>query len=108
MPIVHLDGEKIHTWDDFHHESKHQFGFPSYYGNNLDAWVDCLSYLRDSDNMTKFKLKPYEKISIEINHSAALKKHIPELIDEISYCVTMLNEHYEDYEEAPALELILK
>jgi nitrous oxidase accessory protein NosD len=41
-------------------------GFPDSYGNTMDAWVDCLSYLRDDDSMSKFSLKPNEVLEIVI------------------------------------------
>ena len=107
MPIVRLNGEHIRNWDTFHTECISAFGFPDFYGRNLDAWVDCLSYLRDDDGMTKFKLKDNEVLTIEITHSDLIKQHEPELLDELAMCVDLMNERYEDYGEQPALTLKL-
>lgn len=107
MPIVRLNGEHIRNWDTFHTECIPAFGFPDFYGRNLDAWVDCLSYLRDDDGMTKFKLKDHEVLTIEITQSELIKQHEPELLDELAMCVDLMNERYEDYGELPALTLKL-
>lgn len=107
MPTARLNGELILNWDTFHTESITAFGFPEFYGRNLDAWVDCLSYLRDDDGMSKFKLKDNEVLTIEITHSDKIKAHAPELLDDLAMCVDLMNERYEDYGETPALKLVL-
>jgi hypothetical protein len=44
---VSLDCEKIRDWQSFHEVFAHSFGFPSFYGKNMDAWIDCMTYLDD-------------------------------------------------------------
>jgi hypothetical protein len=108
MASVLLNGAAIAGWDDFHAQCRAAFGFPDTYGNSMDAWVDCLSYLRDDDNMTQFQLKPDEVLEIVVKDSAALKEKAPELLEEVSFCVGGINERYDDYGEKPALKLTLK
>jgi hypothetical protein len=36
---VSLDCAKIHDWPSFHEEFSKRFGFPDFYGRNMDAWV---------------------------------------------------------------------
>lgn len=107
MTTVRLDGATITDWTSFHQACQQAFGFPDFYAHNMDAWVDCLSYLRDDDGMTKFKLKPDEVLTIEILHSDVLRQKAPELLEEVTYCIGGINERYADYGELPALELIL-
>ncbi len=107
MPTARLNGEHILNRESFHTECSAVFGFPDFYGRNLDAWVDCLSYLRDDDGMTKFKLKDSEVLTIEITHSDHVRQHNPELLDELAMCVELMNERYVDYGEMPALKLVL-
>jgi len=107
MPTVCLDAARITGWDSFHAESGREFGFPDYYGNTMDAWVDCLSYLRDSEGMTRFHLEEDEILVIEIINSAQLQQNLPELLEELAFCIGGINERYEDYGEKPALKLRL-
>ena len=107
MATVRLDGERIKDWDSFHSECRREFGFPEFYGCSMDAWVDCLSYLRDDEGMTKFRLKPDEVLHIEVAHAGLLKKAAPEILDDLTFCVIAINERYEDYGEKPALKLVL-
>eukprot|EP01037_Dinobryon_pediforme_P018999 gene18999-19344_t len=83
------------------------FGFPDFYGCNMNAWVDCLSYLRDDDGMSRFVLKDKEVLTIEVLHSDKLRQAAPEIIEELQFCVAMINDRCEDYEEAATLKLSL-
>ncbi len=108
MATAELNGATIVGWDTFHAECQKVFGFPEFYAQTMDAWVDCLSYLRDEDGMTKFRLKPNEVLEIVIKDAAAMRQHVPDLLDEITFCIAGINERYEDYGEKPALALILR
>ena len=108
MASVELNGALIADAAGFHAECKRAFGFPEFYGNSMDAWVDCLSYLRDEENMTRFRLKPNEVLDIVVTGAGAMKARVPDLIEEVAYCVAGINERYEDYGEKPALRLSLR
>jgi len=108
MASVQLNGAAIVDEAAFHLESRRAFGFPASYAASIDAWVDCLSYLRDDENMTQFRLKPNEVLEIVITDSQALQARLPDLVEEIAYCVGGINERYDDYGEKPALKLVLR
>ena len=45
--LVRIDTARIRDWDSFHGVFAEAFGFPDFYGRNMDAWIDCLTYLDD-------------------------------------------------------------
>ena len=108
MASVQLNGAAIVDEAAFHLESRRAFGFPESYANSIDAWVDCLSYLRDDENMTALRLKPNEVLEIVIIDGPALQQRLPDLVEEIAFCIGGINERYEDYGEKPALKLVLR
>jgi hypothetical protein len=108
MASAELNGASILGWDTFHSECVQAFGFPDTYGNTMDAWVDCLSYLRDEDGMTRFRLKQNEVLEIVVKDAAAMRERVPDLLEEMTFCVAGINERYEDYGEKPALALVLR
>ena len=108
MASAELNGASILGWDTFHSECQQAFGFPETYGKTMDAWVDCLSYLRDEDGMTRFRLKPNEVLEIVVKDAAAMRERVPDLLEEMTFCVAGINERYEDYGEKPALALVLR
>ena len=107
MATVTLDGAAITDWKAFHAQSKTVFGFPDFYGASMDAWIDCLSYLRDDDGMASIRLQPDEVLQIDILHADAWRAVQPDMLDEILYCIAGVNERYEDYGEKPALKVNL-
>lgn len=44
-----LDGKKMVSREETHRYLKETFGFPAYYGGNLDALHDCLSEMADPE-----------------------------------------------------------
>ena len=108
MAIAELRGTAMLTMEGFHAESRQAFGFPDTYGNSMDAWIDCMSYLRDEDGMTRFRLKPDEVLEIVVKDAAAMRERVPDLLDEMTFCIAGINERYEDYGEKPALLLVLR
>ena len=108
MASVQLNGAAIVDEAAFHAESRRAFGFPESYTDTIDAWVDCLSYLRDDENMTAFRLKPNEVLEIVVLEAEKVKAAVPDLLEEIAFCVGGINERYEDYGEKPALKLVLR
>ena len=50
MPIVRIDASRITSWDTFHDVFAKDFGFPDFYGRNMDAWIDCMTCLDDPES----------------------------------------------------------
>ena len=72
MATATLNGAAIGDEAAFHAACQAELGFPPGYGATIDAWVDCLSYLRDDENMTRFKLKPNEVLEIVITEASKM------------------------------------
>ena len=108
MPSVSLDGRKLGNWTAFHTECRLAFGFPDFYGNNMNAWIDCLSGLRDGDGMSAFTLAPGEVLQIEVFHSDVLRRQAPEILEALKECTAEVNERYAEFGENPALSLLLR
>jgi len=49
MQLVKLDTRRITDWDTFHDAFAEAFGFPSFYGRNINAWIDCMTILDDPE-----------------------------------------------------------
>ena len=108
MARVTLDGAAMTDWAAFHDASQAVFGFPEFYGRSMDAWIDCLSYLRDDDGMSAIRLEPGEILEIDILHADAWRARQPDMLDEVLYCIAGINERYQDYGEKPALKVNLR
>jgi RNAse (barnase) inhibitor barstar len=106
MVTIRLDGRRMTDRPSFHRECQAAFGFPDFYGRNMDAWVDCLSTVRDNDGMTAFKLAAGETLRIEILHFDILSKKAPEILAVLEECTAAVNERTTQIGGKPALELV--
>jgi Barstar (barnase inhibitor) len=77
MPRVVLPTDQIRNEKTFHAVCQRVFGFPDFYGHNMDAWIDCLSCLDDPGaEMSSLTLAPGELLIIVVPGSAELKDEI--------------------------------
>jgi hypothetical protein len=77
MPLVRLDAARIRDWDSFHAVFASAFGFPSFYGRNLDAWVDCMTSLDvPADGMTSVHGSASDPVVIQLDNADAVPKDV--------------------------------
>lgn len=107
MAQVVLDGQRITDWESFHAVCREAFGFPGFYGANMDAWIDCLTYLYEGDGLSRFVLRPNEQLHIHVIGSATLRRRHPEILEELVACTGFVNDRYRAVGQPPALDLEL-
>ena len=66
MATAILDTRAITDWASFHDACQAAFGFPEFYGRNVNAFIDCLNYVDEGDGMSRFHLAPGETLTIEV------------------------------------------
>jgi RNAse (barnase) inhibitor barstar len=98
MAFVQINTKQITDRASFHQVCKEAFGFFDGYGRNMDAWIDCMSYLEDDDGMTKFCLQKDEILYIEITETEGFNKRQPEIFNDLIECTAFVNQRYiEDF-----------
>ncbi|UQN05737.1 barstar family protein [Deinococcus sp. QL22] len=105
MAEVELETSRIFDWDTFHDVCSEVFGFPEFYGRNMNAWIDCLTYL--DDGMTKFTLGAGELLLIRVTEFKTFSASYPELASTFLECVAFVNRRALDCGEPPQLALVL-
>jgi RNAse (barnase) inhibitor barstar len=106
MAVVRLNAEQITDWASFHLVCKEAFGFPDFYGANMDAWIDCLTYLTQADGMTKFVLSKDEKLFIEVTNTDDFKLRLPAIFAALIECGVFVNNRYLENNETAKIALI--
>ncbi|MBX3244157.1 MAG: barstar family protein [Acidobacteria bacterium] len=91
---ISLETDEIKDWDSFHEACKTTFGFPDFYGQNMNAWIDCLTYLDEEDGMSRFYLKHDEMLNINVVESGSFKQRVPEIFDALIECAAFVNQRY--------------
>ncbi|HEX9826670.1 MAG TPA: barstar family protein [Flavobacteriaceae bacterium] len=91
MKTFKIDGKKVTDWNTFHSEFKTKLNFPDYYGENMNAWIDCV------DEMTE---KP---TLLQIENGKVMKEKVPELLNAILECGAFVNYRKIELGEQPNL-----
>jgi hypothetical protein len=107
MATVRLPTKRINDWQSFHEVCREVFGFPDFYGMNMDAWIDCMSYLHEDTGLTRFLLARNEKMQIEVEAAENFNSRLPDVYRALHECILFVNERYAEDGEAPVLSLIL-
>jgi RNAse (barnase) inhibitor barstar len=90
--VVKIDTRRITDWDSFHDLFAETFGFPDFYGRNMNAWNDCMGSLADPDSpMTKVHVPPGEVVVLHLEHVTDFATRCPEQYNAIVECAAWVN-----------------
>ncbi|HYS63490.1 MAG TPA: barstar family protein [Paraburkholderia sp.] len=79
MTTVVVDTTEITDWASFHRVFSQIFGFPAFYGNNMDAFIDCLSYLDEpAAEMTGVHVRPGDTLAIQLDSVNSFRRRCPD------------------------------
>jgi barstar (barnase inhibitor) len=106
MARVRLNSDQITDWQSFHQSCKETMGFPDFYGMNMDAWIDCMSYLDEDAGMARFLLFEGEAVHIEITSTESFKSRSPEILDALIECSAFVNQRYVERGKLPPISLV--
>tara|TARA_R100000750_G_scaffold51776_1_gene36886 strand:+ start:269 stop:595 length:327 start_codon:yes stop_codon:yes gene_type:complete len=107
MAYASLLMKNISNWDDFHAASRVAFGFPSFYGNNGDAWIDCLSYLDQNNGMSAFVLAHDETLEVLLADFGQFAEDFPEIAIGVTQLFAAVNARYLERDDFLRLRLVL-
>ncbi|OAI55724.1 hypothetical protein AYO49_05230 [Verrucomicrobiaceae bacterium SCGC AG-212-N21] len=90
---ITIDASRITGWDSFHDVFAETFGFPEFYGRNMDAWIDCMTGLDDApgEAITKFTARVGDIVVICISSADQLKNQQSEIWDALVECTAFVN-----------------
>ena len=92
MTLVRLDTNRITDDESFHSVFADVFGFPEFYGRNLNAWIDCLTSLDDPEaGMTAVHAPPGGVLVLELEHVTEFAGRCPRQYQYIVECAAFVN-----------------
>lgn len=86
--VISIDCSGIADWESFHEEFAKIFGFPTGYGRNNAAWVDCMTNLTE---MVGIDLEDDDLVTIQLIGEQGLKRRAPHLLTELFEMVAFVN-----------------
>jgi hypothetical protein len=104
--VVRIPTERITDWDSFHTVFAETLGFPSFYGRNLDAWIDCMSYLDDPNaGMTSSHVARGQIVTLHLEEATEFAQRCPEPYAALVECSAFVNWRRVDRGLPPILAL---
>jgi len=92
MAVVRIDASRIKDWETFHNIFAEKFGFPDFYGRNMEAWIDCMSYLDEPEaHMTSVHIAPGEVMILHLQDVDNFAKRCPTQYEAIIECAAFVN-----------------
>jgi RNAse (barnase) inhibitor barstar len=108
MKRIRINAELIKDWDSFHDQFSDMFGFPEFYGKNMDAWIDCMSYLDDCvSGMTKVWINKGETLIIELYNNEVFKNRSKEIYLKLLQCIAIVNKRNLEANKKTTISLVL-
>jgi RNAse (barnase) inhibitor barstar len=104
MAIVRLETWRIVDRASFHDVCAATFGFPAFYGRNMDAWIDCMTYL--DDGMSRFDLPRGEVLTIKVMEFDDFASRLPAIAKELVESAAFVNQRLAEMGEPPRLALL--
>jgi type 1 glutamine amidotransferase len=90
--LVRIDATRISDWESFHAVFQEAMGFSGFYGANMDAWIDCMSYLDDSAaGMTAHHVRPGGVVTLQIDGVDNFVSRCPEQYEALVECSAFVN-----------------
>jgi Barstar (barnase inhibitor) len=104
--VITIDCESIVDWDSFHSVFSEAFGFPEYYGRNMNAWIDCLTYIDDPKaGMSEAHAPAGGVLVLQLEHAKDFAMRYAELYAAMVEGIAFVNWRRLEKGEAPALIL---
>jgi RNAse (barnase) inhibitor barstar len=89
MPLVRIDGVQLRDWESFHSVFASRFGFPDFYGRNMNAWIDCMSSLDAiEDGMTSVHGSASDPVVLQLDNANVVPE---ELFEALVECAGFVN-----------------
>jgi len=89
---ISLDCENIIDWPSFHEEFSRVFGFPDFYGRNMDAWIDCMTSLDEpEDELSSIHCDRGSVLTLELQNVKDFKRRCPDQYNALIECAAFVN-----------------
>jgi RNAse (barnase) inhibitor barstar len=103
MARVRVDAGHIKDWDSFHRSFSEVMGFPKGYGEDMDAWIECMSRVGE---LTRVTVEPGGLLVVEVGRSLGFRGRCPEQFAELVEVAAYVNHRYAEEGLPPPLALL--
>lgn len=106
--LVPIPANLISDWASFHTVFAEVLGFPDFYGENMDAWIDCMTCADDPEaQMLARGVRPGELLTLQIDEASDFAARCPEQFKALVECTAFVNYRRVEVGGKPMLALLL-
>lgn len=106
MPVVLIPAERIKDWNTFHDVFAKTLGFPHYYGRNMNAWIDCVTYADEpGTGMMRVTVGAGDVLTLHIDKADSFARRCPEQYNALIECAAFVNWRRIENGERPIISL---
>ncbi len=103
---INIECDKITTWESFHDYFATKFGFPDFYGRNMNAWVDCMTSCDSpEDGLASIDLQLGEILVLQLKMVDLLIQKNQEIFEALIDSISFVNFRRIEVGEKPVLML---
>jgi hypothetical protein len=89
---ISLDCENIRDWPSFHEKFARVFGFPDFYGGNMDAWIDCMTSLdAPEDGLSSVHCASGSVLTLELQNVKSFRERCSMQYNALLECAAFVN-----------------
>ncbi|MGF1788920.1 barstar family protein [Photobacterium swingsii] len=106
MQVI-IDFNEIESWKSFHFVFSEIMGFPDFYGENMDAWIDCMSNIDDPEaGMSAIVVKSNENLDMIVLGMSNALKNTPEIFQCFFECTVAVNQRFIETDSETRLKIV--
>jgi hypothetical protein len=106
--IITIAADKITDWASFHSVFEQTLGFSDFYGRNMNAWIDCMTYVDDpASGMSSVMIAEGDLLALRIDDAPEFQRRCPEQYRALIECAAFVNYRRMERGAAPVLALML-
>lgn len=89
--VVTIEADRIVDWDSFHEVMAEAFAFPDWYGRNMNAWIDLMTYLDEDQATTGVFVAAGEIVTLDLRNGRRLHERCSEMYHALVECSAFVN-----------------
>ena len=106
MQVI-IDFNEIESCKSFHSVFSEVMGFPDFYGENMDAWIDCMSCIDDPEaGMSTIVVKSNESLDMIVLGVSNALKNIPDILQCFFECTVAVNQRFIETDSETRLKIV--
>ena len=105
--VVAIQTAKITDWETFHTVFHETLGFPDYYGRNMDAWIDCMTYVDEDAGMVRSPIQKGDLLTLRLDDATDFDVRCPEQYTALIECTAFVNYRRAEVGQQPVLALMI-